>query len=83
MEEDSIMVARCRGICDIMRAKQAIKRPKHLQYITHSQCRVCKIWFDKTTLEHPRCPCCSTILAILPRENHKKRVYREMLKHGV
>ena len=83
MEKDSIMVARCRGICDIMRAKQAIKRPNTLPNLTHSQCRVCKIWFDKTTLEHPRCPCCSTILAILPRENHKKRVYREMLKHGV
>ena len=83
MEEDSIMVARCRGICDIMRSNQAIKRPKTLPYLIHSHCRVCKIWFDKTTLEHPRCPCCSTILAILPRENHKKRVYREMLKHGV
>ena len=82
MEEDSIMVARCRGICDIMRLKQEVKRPKRLPYLTHSQCRVCRIWFDKDTLESPRCPCCSTILAILPRENGKKRIYREML-HGI
>ena len=67
MEEDIVIVHRFRRICDIMRAKQKIKRPKHLPYLTHSHCRVCKIWFDKTTLEHPRCPCCSTILAILPR----------------
>ena len=82
MEEDSIMVARCRGICDLMRLKQLIKRPKRLPYLTHSQCRVCKIWFAKKELASHRCPCCSTILAILPRENHKKRVYREML-HGI
>ena len=80
MEEDSIMVARCRGICDIIRLKQDVKRPKRLPYLTHSQCRVCRIWFDKTTLEHPRCPCCSTIVAILPRENHKKKIYRKVLK---
>jgi len=81
MEEVSIMVARCRGICDIMRAKQIVRRPKHLPYLTHSQCRVCRIWFDKKDLKTPRCVCCSTILAILPRENHKKKVYRAAL-HG-
>ena len=74
MEKDSIMVARCKGICDMIRAKQTLRRPKKLPYLTHSQCRVCRIWFDKTTLDHPRCPCCSTILAILTRENHKKRI---------
>ena len=82
MEEDSIMVARCRGICDLIRLKQIVKRPKRLPYLTHSQCRVCRIWFDKKTLEHPRCPCCSTILAILPRENGKKKIYRKMIKYG-
>ena len=82
MEEDSIMVARCKGICDMIRAKQTLRRPKKLPYLTHSQCRVCRIWFDKTTLDHPRCPCCSTILAILPRENHKKRIYRKVLKEN-
>lgn len=82
MEKDSIMVARCKGICDMIRAKQTLRRPKKLPYLTHSQCRVCRIWFDKTTLDHPRCPCCSTILAILPRENHKKRIYRKVLKEN-
>ena len=82
MEEDSIMVARCKGICDMIRAKQTLRRPKKLPYLTHSQCRVCRIWFDKTTLDHPRCPCCSTILAILPRENHKKRIYRKVFKEN-
>jgi predicted Zn-ribbon and HTH transcriptional regulator len=82
MEEDSIMVARCKGICDMIRAKQTLRRPKKLPYLTHSQCRVCRIWFDKTTIDHPRCPCCSTILAILPRENHKKRIYRKVLKEN-
>ena len=81
MEEDIVMVARCRGICDMIRAKQTLRRPKHLPYLTHSQCRVCRIWFDKRDLETPRCPCCSTILAILPRENYKKKVYRAAL-HG-
>ena len=28
MEEDSIMVARCKGICDMIRAKQTLRRPK-------------------------------------------------------
>ena len=82
MEKDTIMVARCKGICDMIRAKQTLRRPKKLPYLTHSQCRVCRIWFDKTTLDHPRCPCCSTILAILPRENHKKRIYRKVLKEN-
>ena len=82
MEKDSIMVARCKGICDMIRAKQTLRRPKKLPYLTHSQCRVCRIWFDKTTLDHPRCPCCSTILAILPRENHKKIIYRKVLKEN-
>ena len=76
------MVARCRGICDLIRLKQEVKRPKRLPYLTHSQCRVCRIWFAKKELASHRCPCCSTILAILPRENGKKRVYREML-HGI
>ena len=79
-----ILVARCRGICDLLRLKQEVKRPKRLPYLTHSQCRVCRIWFDKETLESHRCPCCSTILAILPRENGKKKIYREMLhKNGI
>ena len=82
MEKDSIMVARCKGICDMIRAKQTLRRPKKFPYLSHSQCRVCRIWFDKTTLDHPRCPCCSTILAILPRENHKKRIYRKVLKEN-
>ena len=77
------MVASCKGICDLIRLKQLVRRPKRLPYLTHSQCSVCRILFDKKELTCPRCPCCSTILAILPRENHKKRVYREMLKHGV
>ena len=73
------MVARCRGICDLIRLKQEVKRPKRLPYLTHSQCRVCRIWFDKEKLVSHRCPCCSTILAILPRENGKKKIYRKVL----
>ena len=75
------LVARCKGICDLMRLKQLVKRPKRLPYLTHSQCRVCVIWFDKKELTSHRCPCCSTILAILPRENGKKKIYRKVL-HG-
>ena len=74
------MGTRCKGICDIIRIKQAVKRPKRLPYLTHSQCRVCRIWFDRKEYLSTRCPCCSTILAILPRENGKKRIYREMLQ---
>ena len=76
------MVASCKGICDLIRLKQLVRRPKRLPYLTHSQCRVCRIWFDKKELTSPRCPCCSTILAIFPRENGKKRIYREKL-HGI
>ena len=78
------MVARCKGICDIIRAKQTVRRPKRLPYLTHTQCRVCSIWFDREEYTHHRCPCGSTILAILPRENGKKKIYREMLhKNGL
>ena len=79
LEEEIIMVARCKGICDIIRAKQTVRRPKRLPYLTHTQCRVCSIWFDREEYTHHRCPCCSTILAILPRENGKKKIYRKML----
>ena len=76
------MGTRCKGICDIIRIKQAVKRPKRLPYSTHSQCRVCRIWFDRKEYLSTRCPCCSTILAILPRENGKKRIYRELYHNG-
>ena len=79
MEEKIIMVARCKGVCDIIRAHQIVKRPQKLPYISHSHCRVCEIWFDKKEYINPRCPCCSTILAILPRENTKKPIYRKIL----
>ena len=82
MEEVGIMGARCRGVCDLIRLKQKVKRPKRLPYLTHSQCRVCSIWLEKSEFISPRCPCCSTILAVLPRENGKKRIYREM-SHGI
>ena len=77
------MGTRCRGICDIIRVKQNVKRPKRLPYLTHSQCRVCRIWFDREEYKNTRCPCCSTILAILPRENHKKKIYRELYHNGL
>ena len=70
----------CHGICSNLKKQQGEKRPKILPYLTHRQCRVCNVWFDRKVFKKARCPCCSTILAILPRENHKKRVYR-MLKN--
>ena len=74
------MGATCKGFCDQIKLIHLNKRPKKLPYLTHSHCRGCELWLKRIDYGI-RCPCCHTILAILPRENGKKKIYRKIF-HG-
>jgi len=66
------MGIKCHGFCDGWKVPQ----PKFMPFLTHTHCRTCELWVDKSTWKAPRCKCCGGVLAILPRLNELKRKYR-------
>ena len=63
----------CHGFCE----QWKIPMPKLMPFVTHSHCRTCELWVDRSQYKAPRCKCCGGVIAVLPRLNELKRKYRE------
>jgi hypothetical protein len=77
------MGIRCKGNCRLFIFPKPVLGRHSTPYLTHGLCRVCMLWIPLRGGVGPfknRCPCCSSIYAVRPRLNNKKRRYEELLK---
>ena len=77
------MGIQCRGNCSFINLPKPNLGRNTFPYLTHGFCRVCYLWIPLrggVGKHKNRCPCCSSLYALKPRLNSKKKRYIDFIE---